>query len=227
MTQIAARRFLVDENKLRSRGRMFSPWWKASPRVAPYQGSYIPVLFVFSLHSFRMGKHTHTHAHTQATGTRLPGVHNYRALTHKNARFLPTGLDSLGRPSLPLFSSSVFVPAVVLGGCWVLTESPTNTSHSRVRPRVPRSGKGSQGGPVRTRSPLRDPASLLSYPSWSPSGRASVGSRRRFDLWIPQRRHRDDQSSNYGRIPHTSPVIKRPGSGQSRRITRDIVFLSV
>jgi len=42
----------------------------------------------------------------------------------------------------------------------------------------------------------------------SPAG----GDIRSFDLWIPWHRHRDDQSSNYGRNPHVSAHLQRSAS---------------
>lgn len=94
------------------------------------------------------------------TGTRLPGVHNYHALTHKNARFLPT------RPSL-------LPSAVPLGRSRRATATPETpyyqkASHSRVRPLFP-ALKDRRGAPVRADPPLRDPA-FLPFPRTAPSG---------------------------------------------------------
>lgn len=83
--------------------------------------------------------------------------------------------------------------------------------------------KGSRGGPLRAWSPLSWPRSTPLLAEWPPLAhhRDAPPLDRGFDLWIPRRRHRDDQSSNYGRIPHTSPWLTGPVPGQ---LLDDVVF---
>lgn len=134
---------------------------------------------VYSFSRRRESNTPRTGTRTHATGTRLPGVHNYRRLTHKNARFLPTDLDSLDRPSPPpLPHPSLTLP--------FSSTSPVGP-HRRIpyQTRFSLEGSGSGTGPPLWQTIAEGPSSdpiplfvtphtfLLSYPSWSPSGRAS------------------------------------------------------
>lgn len=99
--------------------------------------------------------------HADGTGTRLPGVHNYHALTHKNARFLSTRRSSvsslLGCPPVGRREQQLLLPS---------PKSPTFSLEGSAA--IPRS-KGSQGAPVRADPPLRDPA-FLPFPRSAPPG---------------------------------------------------------
>lgn len=122
--------------------------------------------------------------------------------------------------SLSPFRSSSRLPSLSLARfTWALSQAPTNELGGSDGPLpLPR---WSRGG---SRSPLRDnPLSRLSpflagrafLESFVPPREATFG----FDLWIPWHRHRDDQSSNYGRNPHVSPrVPSRPRVFVSRMI---------
>lgn len=94
-----------------------------------------------------------------ATGTRLPGVHNYHALTHKNARFLP-------------------VPSLLLEEPVPLPDTESNTQrYSWARNPLPNGSslegsaalKDRRGAPVRADPPLRQ-LTPLSSSSSAPSG---------------------------------------------------------
>lgn len=201
MTQIAGRRFLSRCRKQAGYGRIVSPWESSR---APYQSSY----FVAGTSLAR--RVASDRIASRRVSSRLSRWARTSTLLGQGCQGSITiaRWHTRMRASYPLLAGFTWSTIFLFfrwSSSFIVGSSP-NPLPERGFGHLPLFEKNRRGAPSWDPIPSSWPrfAPLVpDCPLWSPSGRTSAGSRRRFDLWIPSRRQRDDQSSNYGRIPHT------------------------
>lgn len=145
------------------------------------------------------------------TGTRLPGAHNYRARWHTTMRvsYEQFTMDCVSRYlsssrrcvflSLSLLISRL--PSLSFAQfTWALSQAPTREGSNASAPSMKIAGGTLGPLSVTIFSPVFPRSKQAFLASFEPPREATLG----FDVWIPWHRHRDDQSSNYGRNPHVS-----------------------